>query len=81
MPAVISAGVEVLSKVKILDCPGAKAVQVLFAHMMELPDTVLPQPSEFAGLVGVDGRLKTPMVQPYQKLLRVVDPVFCRRMV
>ena len=78
---VICVGVEVLTNVNDPNCPGASALPVLLAHMMELPDTVLPQLSEFAGLVGIDGRLKTPMVQPYQKLLRVVDPVFCRRMV
>ena len=77
MPAVISAGVEVLSKVKIPDCPGAKAVPVLFAHMMELPDTVLAQPSKFPGLVGTEGRSFRNCIQPYQKLLRLKAPVFC----
>jgi hypothetical protein len=73
---VISEGVELLTKVKLAEAPEASAVPELFTHMMELPLTVLSQPDEFAGLDGSEARLSPLVVQPYQKLLRALVPVF-----
>ena len=78
MPAVICAGVEVLTRVKVPNWPGARAVPELFCHMMELKSRMLPQPREFAALVGLEGRLFPKVVQPYQKLLRFTEPVFSK---
>ena len=78
-PAVICAGVEVLKKKNVPENPGANAVPELLTHSMELPTTLLPQPKELVGPLGMEGRLLPPWVQPYHKLLRLVEPVFCRR--
>ncbi len=69
-------GEELLTKVNVAESPGAKAVPKPFVHMIELPLSWLPQPSEFDALVGSEGRLFPFVVQPYQKLLRARDPVF-----
>jgi len=73
---VISAGVELLTKVKVAEAPGASAVPELLTHMMELPLTVLAQPNEFPALDGSEDRLSPLVVQPYQRLLRAFVPVF-----
>lgn len=74
--------VEVLTKVKLADWPGASAdALVVFCQMMEVPSKVFAQPSELPGLVGLEGRLLPLNVQPYQKLLRSTVPVFCRLIV
>lgn len=77
----MAAGVAELKKVKLPDWPGIKAVPEPFTHLMEFPETTSPQPSEFAGLAGTAGKLLPLVVQPYQKLLRAVEPVSCSRMV
>ena len=66
-----------LTKVKVVEDPGARAVPELFVHLMEVPLTSLLQPREFPALDGVEGRLSPLVVHPYQKLLRATDPVFC----
>ena len=73
----------VLSKVKVSDWPSASAGELaVFCHWMELPSMVAAQPSdEVAALVVPGARLKTPTVQPYQKLLRLWVPVFSSVMV
>ena len=73
---VIADGEEALTKVKLAEAPGASAVPEPFIHMMELPLTSLDQPSEFPALDGSEGRLSPLVVQPYQKLLRALVPVF-----
>ena len=77
----MAAGVEVLKKVNVPVFPGVKAVPELLTHSMELPTTLLPQPSVLAAPLGMEGRLLPLVVQPYQKLLRGVEPVSVRRMV
>ena len=74
-------GEEVLTKVKLAEAPGASAVPERFIHMMELPLTSLDQLSEFPALDGSEGRLFPIVVQPYQKLLRALVPVFLSVMV
>ena len=69
-------GEVMLTKVKVAESPGASAVPELLIHMMELPLSSLTQPSEFPALVGSEERLFPMIVQPYQKLLRDLDPVF-----
>lgn len=69
-------GVDVLTKVKLAELPGANAVPVLFAHMIELASRVLAQPDEFPALLGSDGKLFPLCVQPYQRLFKLVVPVF-----
>ena len=73
----IAVGEELLTKVKVVEAPGARAVPELLTHWMELPSTVLAQPSELAAPDGAEGRSNTPGVQPYQRLLRALVPVFC----
>ena len=68
-------GEDVLKKEKVPELPGVNAVPELLTHSMELPTTLLPQPSEFAALLGMEGRLLPLVVQPYQKLLRLPEPV------
>ena len=69
-------GKEVLTKVKVAEAPAAKAVPVLLTHLTELPLISLLQPSAFPALKGPEGRLSPFVVQPYQKLLRTLVPVF-----
>jgi len=71
----MAVGVEVLKKKKVPEFPGVNAVPELFTHSMELPTTRLPQPSEFVAPLGMEGRLLPLVVQPYQKLLRLPEPV------
>jgi len=70
-------GEEVLTNVNVAEAPAASAVPVLLIHLMELPLMSLLQPSEFAAVVGSEGKLFPLVVQPYQKLLRALVPVFC----
>ena len=72
----MAVGEELLTKVNVAKAPGANAVPELFTHLMELPLSSLPQPGEFAALDGSEGRLSPLVVQPYQKLLRALVPVF-----
>ncbi len=72
----IADGEELLTNVNVAESPGPRAVPELFTHMMEPASSWLPQPSEFAALIGAEGRLSPPVVQPYQKLLRARVPVF-----
>ena len=74
---VTAVGEELLTKVNVAEAPGATAVPELLIHMMELPLSVLAQPSELEALVGSEGRLSPLVVQPYQKLFRALVPVFC----
>ena len=74
-------GESLLTKVKVAEAPGASAVPELLVHLMELPLRPFPQPSEFPALDGSEGKLFPLVVQPYQKLLRARDPVFCSVMV
>lgn len=69
-------GGELLTKVNVAEAPGASAVPELLIHMMELPLSSLPQPSELAAFVGSEGRLSPSIVQAYQKLFRALVPVF-----
>jgi len=78
---VIAVGEALLTKVKVAEAPGARAVPELLTHMMELPLTSLPHFTEFAAVEGVEGRLFPVVVQPYQKLLRATLPVFVSVMV
>jgi hypothetical protein len=74
-------GEEVLTKVNVVEAPAANAVPVLLIHLMELPLTSLLQPSEFPAVVGSEGKLSPLVVQPYQKLLSELVPVFVSVMV
>ena len=78
---VIAVGVSGLKKLKVPVWPGASAVPELFCQMMELPAKSLSQPSEFVAVLGLDGRLSPLNVQPYQKPLISVVPLFCSNMV
>ena len=69
-------GEEVLTKVKLAEAPGARGFPELLTHMMEFPLTSLTQLSEFPALDGFEARLFPLAVQPYQKLLRALVPVF-----
>ena len=73
----MAAGEEALTKVNVAEAPSASAVPELLVHLMELPLRSLLQPSELAALDGTEGRLFPFVVQPYQKLLRALLPVFC----
>lgn len=77
----MAAGVDVLKKEKEPVLPGVKAVPEAFTHLMEFPDTLLPQARLLAAALGTDGRLLPAWVQAYQKLLSAVPPVFWRRIV
>jgi hypothetical protein len=75
---VSAAGSEVLSKVKEPVDPGAMALPVLFPNWTESDDVVAVQPVGPAILVGTEGRLKLPWVQPYQKALIGLLPVLVK---
>ena len=66
-----------LTKVKLEEAPGASGVLELLVHLMELPLRALLQPSELPALDGTEGKLLPLSVQPYQKLLSALVPVFC----
>jgi len=72
-------GLDVLSKVNMPVDPGAMALPVLFPNWTESAKEVEEvQPAGSVMLVGVDGRLKLPSTQPYQKALIGTAPVLSR---
>ena len=70
-------GEELLTNVKVVEAPGARAVPEPLTHVIELPLKSLAQPSEFPALDGFEGKLFPRVVQPYQKLFSATDPVLC----
>src|ERR1700722_6304544 len=78
VPVVICENEDVLSKVKVSNPPGARAGPEMFLNWIESPSAVPVQPVGPAMSDGEDGRLKLPMVQPYQRALMGSEPVLSK---
>ena len=79
MPEVRAEGLAVLSNVNVPDPPTAMALPELFANWTEsAKDVEELQPDGPLMLVGLEGRSKLPLIQPYQKALIGVPPVLSR---
>jgi hypothetical protein len=78
VPEVMAVGSFVLSKVKMPIPPDGMALPVLFPNRMDWEDVAEVQPVGAFMLVGTEGRSKVSTIQPYQKALIGLLPVFVR---